>query len=80
MYADGAPVTGPVGPYPRGVPVDAYGAAPDDEAARRVRYCEEVQQALSRTGQCRTGGLSVAFDLPTGMGYDFSEPISEGDG
>ena len=41
---------------------------------------KESQRALPRARRGNgTGGLSVAFDLPTQMGYDSDEPIAHGE-
>src|SRR5512135_871390 len=63
------------GPYPdmyRGRPwtIRQYaGYASAEESNRRYRYLLERGQT----------GLSVAFDLPTQMGYDSDHPIAEGE-
>ena len=44
-----------------------------------LRHGQGVQRALPRAGPNGTGGLSVAFDLPTQMGYDSDEPIAHGE-
>ena len=52
----------------------------DDAAVRRVRDRRRVES--SDTGICwRQGvsGLSVAFDLPTQMGYDSDHPLAAGE-
>ena len=67
-------------PYTRGIYRDMYrgrlwtmrqfsGFATPEETNRRYRY-------LLSQGQT---GLSVAFDLPTLMGYDADDPLSEGE-
>jgi methylmalonyl-CoA mutase N-terminal domain/subunit len=67
-------------PYPRGIHRDMYrgklwtmrqfsGFATPEETNRRYHY-------LLAQGQT---GLSVAFDLPTLMGYDADHPLSEGE-
>src|ERR1044071_6952875 len=67
-------------PYTRGIHRDMYrgklwtmrqfsGFATPEETNRRYRY-------LLAQGQT---GLSVAFDLPTLMGYDADDPLSEGE-
>jgi methylmalonyl-CoA mutase, N-terminal domain len=67
-------------PYTRGVQPTMYrarlwtmrqyaGYASAEESNRRYRY-------LLQQGQT---GLSVAFDLPTQIGYDADDPISEGE-
>src|SRR5689334_20037806 len=67
-------------PYTRGIHHDMYrgklwtmrqfsGFATPEETNRRYRYLLEQGQT----------GLSVAFDLPTLMGYDADHPLSEGE-
>src|SRR3977135_3905821 len=67
-------------PYTRGIHRDMYrgkpwtvrqfsGFASPEETNRRYHY-------LLAQGQT---GLSVAFDLPTLMGYDAGHPLSEGE-
>src|SRR5512140_3348401 len=67
-------------PYTRGIYPDMYrgklwtmrqfsGFATPEETNRRYRYLLEQGQT----------GLSVAFDLPTLMGYDADDPLSEGE-
>ena len=67
-------------PYTRGIHPDMYrrqlwtmrqfsGFATPDETNRRYHYLLEQGQT----------GLSVAFDLPTLMGYDADHPLSEGE-
>ncbi len=67
-------------PYTRGIHRDMYrgklwtmrqfsGFATPEETNRRYRYLLEQGQT----------GLSVAFDLPTLMGYDADHPLSEGE-
>src|SRR6201996_4854068 len=67
-------------PYTRGIHRDMYrgklwtmrqfsGFATPEETNRRYHYLLEQGQA----------GLSVAFDLPTLMGYDADHPMSEGE-
>ncbi|HEY1341904.1 MAG TPA: methylmalonyl-CoA mutase family protein, partial [Bryobacteraceae bacterium] len=67
-------------PYTRGIHRDMYrgklwtmrqfsGFATPEETNRRYHYLLEQGQS----------GLSVAFDLPTLMGYDGDHPMSEGE-
>ena len=67
-------------PYTRGIHASGYrgklwtmrqfaGFGTPEETNRRFKY-------LSREGQT---GLSVAYDLPTLMGYDADSPLSEGE-
>src|SRR5207237_5188489 len=67
-------------PYTRGIHRDMYrgklwtmrqfsGFATPEETNRRYHYLLEQGQT----------GLSVAFDLPTLMGYDADDPMSEGE-
>jgi len=80
--ADLAHETPPPGdfPYTRGIHADMYrgrlwtmrqfsGFATPEETNRRYHYLLEQGQT----------GLSVAFDLPTLMGYDADHPLSEGE-
>jgi methylmalonyl-CoA mutase, N-terminal domain len=76
---DGPPPPGQF-PYTRGIHADMYrgklwtmrqfsGFATPEETNRRYHYLLEQGQT----------GLSVAFDLPTLMGYDADHPMSEGE-
>src|SRR5215213_1644912 len=67
-------------PYTRGIHRDMYrgklwtmrqfsGFATPEETNRRYHYLLDQGQT----------GLSVAFDLPTLMGYDADDPLSEGE-
>src|SRR6202521_6009575 len=67
-------------PYTRGIHRDMYrgrlwtmrqfsGFATPEETNRRYKYLLEQGQT----------GVSVAFDLPTLMGYDANHPLSEGE-
>jgi methylmalonyl-CoA mutase N-terminal domain/subunit len=67
-------------PYTRGIHPDMYrgrlwtmrqfsGFAAPEDTNRRYRYLLEQGQT----------GLSVAFDLPTLMGYDADDPLAEGE-
>src|SRR5450755_4366931 len=67
-------------PYPRGIHRDMYraklwtmrqfsGFATPEETNRRYHYLLEQGQT----------GLSVAFDLPTLMGYDSDHPMADGE-
>src|SRR5712672_4163905 len=67
-------------PYTRGIHRDMYrgrlwtmrqfsGFATPEETNRRYHYLLEQGQT----------GLSVAFDLPTLMGYDADDPMAEGE-
>jgi methylmalonyl-CoA mutase, N-terminal domain len=67
-------------PYTRGIHRDMYqgrlwtmrqfsGFATPEETNRRYKYLLDAGQT----------GLSVAFDLPTLMGYDADDPLSEGE-
>src|SRR5438093_2871207 len=67
-------------PYTRGVQPSMYrgrywtmrqyaGFADAEESNRRYRYLLEQGQT----------GLSVAFDLPTQIGYDSTDPVAEGE-
>src|SRR5574338_1285736 len=68
-------------PYTRGIRPDGYRQRPwtmrqyagfgsAEETNRRFRYLLERGQT----------GLSVAFDLPTQMGYDSDDPLAVGEG
>ena len=76
---DGAPPPGAY-PYTRGIRAEGYrsrlwtmrqyaGFGSAEQTNERFRY-------LLRAGQ---SGLSVAFDLPTQMGYDSDDPIAHGE-
>ena len=77
VYGDGAPGDFP---YTRGIYLDMYrgkvwtmrqyaGYATAAESNARYRYLLEHGQT----------GLSVAFDLPTQMGYDSDDPLADGE-
>jgi len=81
-YGPGAGIPNPPGefPYTRGIHRDMYrgklwtmrqfsGFATPEETNRRYLYLLEQGQT----------GLSVAFDLPTLMGYDADHPLSAGE-
>ena len=84
-HADGFDYAGRLGypgeyPYTRGVQPNMYrgrlwtmrqyaGLASPEESNRRYRYLLEQGQT----------GLSVAFDLPTQMGYDSDHPMAQGE-
>jgi methylmalonyl-CoA mutase N-terminal domain/subunit len=80
--ADGGPPAPPPGefPYTRGIHPSMYrgrlwtmrqfsGFSTPEETNRRYRYLLEQGQT----------GLSVAFDLPTLMGYDADDPMASGE-
>jgi len=81
--ADDAPATHPIPgqfPYTRGIQEDMYrgkywtmrqyaGFSTAEESNRRYQFL--LQQGVT--------GLSVAFDLPTQIGYDSDHPLSEGE-
>jgi methylmalonyl-CoA mutase N-terminal domain/subunit len=82
VYTEHAPITEEPGKFPftRGVQPDMYrsrlwtmrqyaGFSTAEESNKRYHY-------LLKQG---TTGLSVAFDLPTQIGYDSDHPISEGE-
>jgi methylmalonyl-CoA mutase, N-terminal domain len=67
-------------PYTRGIYPSMYTTRPwtmrqyagfGTAAESNARYCELIRHG--------TAGLSVAFDLPTQMGYDSDEPIAAGE-
>jgi methylmalonyl-CoA mutase N-terminal domain/subunit len=79
---DAATKLGEPGKYPftRGVyPTMYHGQAVDDAPVRRLRHREGEQRALPPAAPAGTGGLSVAFDLPTQMGYDSDAPLASGE-
>ncbi len=71
------------GQYPlhaRPVPDHVPRAAVDDAAVRRLRHRRRSQPPLPLfVGSKAQTGLSVAFDLPTQMGYDSDHPLAEGE-
>ena len=68
-------------PFTRGVyPIDVHGAPVDDAAVRRASARpRSPTPATTQLVADGTGGLSVAFDLPTQMGYDSDEPVARGE-
>ena len=68
-------------PFTRGVQPTMYrGRLVDDAAVRRLRHRRGIEpqryKYLLEQGQT---GLSVAFDLPTQIGYDSDDPRTEGE-
>jgi methylmalonyl-CoA mutase N-terminal domain/subunit len=51
----------------------------DDAAVRRVRHRRRKQPGYRYLLSQGTTGLSVAFDLPTQMGYDSDHPLASGE-
>ena len=47
----------------------------------RIRYggCELQPRVITTLRASRVSGLSVAFDLPTQMGYDSDHPLAAGE-
>ena len=68
-------------PFTRGIQPTMYrGRFLDHAAVRRLRYGGRNQRTLPSAflGAGQTG-LSVAFDLPTQMGYDSDHPMAAGE-
>ena len=70
---------GPVPLHPGRLPLDVHRPAVDDAPVRRVRHRQGDNERYHQLVEAGTGGLSVAFDLPTQMGYDSDEPIAHGE-
>ena len=67
-------------PYTRGIYPEMYRGALDDAPVRRVRLGRGVERALPLPPRAGARpGLSVAFDLPTQMGYDADHPLAQGE-
>ena len=67
-------------PYTRGVYPDMYTGRP--WTMRQYAGFGSAKESNERYHQlvaAGTGGLSVAFDLPTQMGYDSDDPVSHGE-
>ena len=67
--------------HPRRLPVDVHRPAVDDAPVRRLRHRRRSPTQRYHAADRRTAptGLSVAFDLPTQMGYDSDAPIAHGE-
>ena len=52
-------------------------AAVDDPAVRGIRVRRGVERALPVSAREGPDGLSVAFDLPTQLGYDSDDPVAQ---
>ena len=67
-------------PFTRGVYPRMYADRPwTMRQYAGLRHGEGVQPPLSRADPGGYDGLSVAFDLPTQMGYDSDAPIAQGE-
>ena len=55
------------------------GAALDDAAIRRIRFCSRNKSPIQIPSRQRADGASVAFDLPTQMGMDSDHPLAAGE-
>jgi methylmalonyl-CoA mutase N-terminal domain/subunit len=67
-------------PFTRGIQPTMYrGPAVDDAAVRRLRHGEESNARYRYLLAQGVSGLSVAFDLPTQMGYDSDHPLARGE-
>ena len=61
-------------------PTMYHGPVVDHAPVRRVRHGRGIERALSLPARTRgQTGLSVAFDLPTQMGYDANHPVGRGE-
>jgi len=65
--------------YARRLSLDVSWAALDDPAVRRLRERRGDEPPLQVPLAQGQAGLSVAFDMPTLMGYDSDDPLSEGE-
>ena len=65
--------------HPGRLPDDVHRQAVDDAAVCRLRHRQGEQRALPPARRCGHWWLSVAFDLPTQMGYDSDNPIASGE-
>ena len=68
-------------PFTRGIqPDDVPRPALDDAAVRRLRARRPSRTAATATCSSQgVNGLSVAFDLPTQIGYDSDHPLAAGE-
>ena len=67
-------------PFTRGIQPTMYrGRLVDHAAVRRIRDGGGIERALPLPAGAGVSGLSVAFDLPTQMGYDSDHPLAEGE-
>ena len=51
----------------------------DDAPVRGLRVCRGNECEVPHAAPPRADGLSVAFDLPTQLGYDSDDPVAEGE-
>ena len=51
----------------------------DDPPVRRVRVGGRVERAVPLPARPDQTGLSIAFDLPTQLGYDSDDPLARGE-
>ena len=67
-------------PFTRGrLPEHVHGSALDHPSVRRFRTAKESNERYQDLVAAGAGGLSVAFDLPTQMGYDSDDPVASGE-
>ena len=67
-------------PYTRGVYASMYTGRPwTMRQYAGFGTAKESNERYHQLVEAGTGGLSVAFDLPTQMGYDSDEPIAHGE-
>src|SRR5437764_7036581 len=67
-------------PYTRGVYASMYTGRPwTMRQYAGFGTAKESNERYHQLVDAGTGGLSVAFDLPTQMGYDSDEPIAHGE-
>jgi methylmalonyl-CoA mutase N-terminal domain/subunit len=79
LPSDGAPPPGEF-PFTRGVYPDMYRGRPwTMRQYSGFATAAESNQRYRRLLEAGQTGLSVAFDLPTQMGYDSDDPVAEGE-
>src|SRR5256886_6470491 len=67
-------------PFPRGVYPTMYTGRPwTMRQYAGFGTAKESNERYHELVSAGTGGLSVAFDLPTQMGYDSDEPLAHGE-
>src|SRR3954471_21850027 len=67
-------------PYTRGVYASMYTGRPwTMRQYAGFGTAKESNERYHQLVEAGTGGVSVAFDLPTQMGYDSDEPIAHGE-
>ncbi len=65
--------------HPRRLSVHVYRPAVDHAPVRGLRIGRRIERPLRQLLAAGTTGLSVAFDLPTQMGYDSDDPMAAGE-